>query len=74
VEVQRADERRSDWPHCAGNRDRPQSARVGELLPLTGNRSRSFKTTELLKEKVEAIRTSRMDARYAHLNRLLDLK
>ena len=35
---------------------------------------RSFATTELPEEKVEAIRSSRMDPRHAHLDRLLDPK
>jgi hypothetical protein len=35
---------------------------------------RSFATTELPEEKVEAIRTSRMDTRHAHLDKLLDPK
>jgi hypothetical protein len=35
---------------------------------------RSFATTELTEEKVEAIRTSRMDSRHAHLDKLLDPK
>ena len=33
---------------------------------------RSFATAELPKEKVEAIRASGMDARHAHLDKLLD--
>jgi hypothetical protein len=33
---------------------------------------RSFATVELPEEKVEAIRTSRMDPRHAHLDKLLD--
>jgi hypothetical protein len=35
---------------------------------------RSFATAELPEEKVEAIGTSRMDARHAHLNDMLDPK
>jgi hypothetical protein len=35
---------------------------------------RSFATVELPEEKVEAIRTSRMDPRHAHLDKLLDPK
>ena len=35
---------------------------------------RSFATSELPEEKVEAIRTSRMDVRHAHLDKLLDPK
>ena len=35
---------------------------------------RSFATVELPEEKVEAIRTSRMDTRHAHLDKLLDPK
>jgi hypothetical protein len=35
---------------------------------------RSFATIELPEEKVEAIRTSRMDPRHAHLDKLLDPK
>ena len=35
---------------------------------------RSFATAELPEEKVEAIRNSRMDARHAHLDKLLDPK
>ena len=35
---------------------------------------RSFATSELPEEKVEAIRTSRMDPRHAHLDKLLDPK
>ena len=35
---------------------------------------RSFATDELPEKKVEAIRTSRMDARHAHLDKLLDPK
>jgi hypothetical protein len=35
---------------------------------------RSFATAELPKEKVEAIRASRMDPRHAHLDKLLDPK
>jgi hypothetical protein len=35
---------------------------------------RSFATVDLPEEKVEAIRTSRMDPRHAHLDRLLDPK
>jgi hypothetical protein len=35
---------------------------------------RSFATTELPEEKVEAIRASRMDPRHAHLDKLLDPK
>jgi hypothetical protein len=35
---------------------------------------RSFATAELAEEKVEAIRTSRMDSRHAHLDKLLDPK
>ena len=35
---------------------------------------RSFATTELSEEQVEAIRRSRMDARHAHLDKLLDPK
>jgi hypothetical protein len=35
---------------------------------------RSFATAELLEEKVEAIRASRMDSRHAHLDKLLDPK
>ena len=33
---------------------------------------RSFATVELPEEKVEAIRTSRMDQRHAHLDKLLE--
>jgi hypothetical protein len=35
---------------------------------------RSFATADLPEEKVEAIRTSRMDARHAHLDAMLDPK
>jgi hypothetical protein len=35
---------------------------------------RSFATVDLAEEKVEAIRTSRMDPRHAHLDKLLDPK
>ena len=35
---------------------------------------RSFATVELPEEKVEAIRASRMDARHAHLDKMLDPK
>ena len=35
---------------------------------------RSFATVELPEEKVEAIRSSRMDPRHAHLDKLLDPK
>ena len=35
---------------------------------------RSFASAELPEEKVEAIRRSRMDARHAHLDKLLDPK
>ena len=35
---------------------------------------RSFATAELPEEKVEVIRSSRMDARHAHLDKLLDPK
>jgi hypothetical protein len=35
---------------------------------------RSFATSELPEEKVEAIRNSRMDSRHAHLDKLLDPK
>ena len=35
---------------------------------------RSFATAELPEEKVEAIRASRMDARHAHLDKMLDPK
>ena len=35
---------------------------------------RSFATSELPEEKVEAIRSSRMDGRHAHLDKLLDPK
>jgi hypothetical protein len=35
---------------------------------------RSFATTDLPEEKVEAIRRSRMDTRHAPLDKLLDLK
>jgi hypothetical protein len=35
---------------------------------------RSFATVELPEKKVEAIRTSRMDTRHAHLDKLLDPK
>jgi hypothetical protein len=35
---------------------------------------RSFATAELPEEKVEAIRTSRMGGRHAHLDKLLDPK
>ena len=35
---------------------------------------RSFATAELPEEKVEAIRTSRMDPRHAHLDKMLDPK
>ena len=35
---------------------------------------RSFATAELPEEKVEAIRTSRMDPRHAHLDAMLDPK
>ena len=35
---------------------------------------RSFATSELPKEKVEAIRASRMDPRHAHLDDVLDPK
>jgi hypothetical protein len=35
---------------------------------------RSFATAELPEEKVEVIRTSRMDTRHAHLDKLLDPK
>ena len=35
---------------------------------------RSFATAELPEEKVEAIRTSRMDTRHAHLDKMLDPK
>jgi hypothetical protein len=35
---------------------------------------RSFATVELPEEKVETIRTSRMDPRHAHLDKLLDPK
>jgi hypothetical protein len=35
---------------------------------------RSFATSELPEEKVEAIRNSRMDPRHAHLDKLLDPK
>lgn len=35
---------------------------------------RSFATVDLPEEKVEAIRTSRMDPRHAHLDKLLDPK
>jgi hypothetical protein len=35
---------------------------------------RSFATAELLEEKVEVISTSRMDARHAHLDDMLDPK
>jgi hypothetical protein len=35
---------------------------------------RSFATAALPEEKVEAIRASRMDARHAHLDKLLDSK
>ena len=35
---------------------------------------RSFATAELPEEKVEAIRNSRMDARHAHLDKMLDPK
>jgi PHD/YefM family antitoxin component YafN of YafNO toxin-antitoxin module len=33
---------------------------------------RSFATTELSEERVEAIRSSRMDRRHAHLDKMLD--
>ena len=35
---------------------------------------RSFATTELPEEKVEAVRSSRMDPRHAHLDKILDPK
>ena len=35
---------------------------------------RSFATVDLPEEKVEAIRSSRMDPRHAHLDKLLDPK
>ena len=35
---------------------------------------RSFATVDLPEEKVEAIRSSRMDSRHAHLDKLLDPK
>jgi hypothetical protein len=35
---------------------------------------RSFATAELLEEKFEPIRSSRMDPRHAHLDKLLDPK
>lgn len=45
---------------------------------FAGKRSRearrSFATAELPLERVEAIRTSRMDTRHAHLDKLLDPK
>jgi hypothetical protein len=39
-----------------------------------GDNRRSFATAELPEEKVEAIRTSRMDPRHTHLDNLLDTK
>jgi hypothetical protein len=35
---------------------------------------RSFATTELPKDKVKVIRSSRMDPRHAHLDKMLDPK
>ncbi len=42
-----------------------------ELLRLKDNR-RSFATTDLSDDEVEAITSSRMDPRHDHLNELLD--
>jgi predicted CopG family antitoxin len=44
-----------------------------ELLKLKDNR-RSFATTDLSDEEVEAIKSSRMASRHDHLNELLDEK
>jgi hypothetical protein len=39
-----------------------------------GDNRHSFATVEFPEEKVEAIRTSRMDPRHAHLDKMLDPK